>query len=229
MCNLYTVRKSPDEVAAYFGAEVPRPFDQSPETAKGQAGMIVRAHAGGRRVQQLRWGFPRLTATMRATQQAPTAVNLVADLTNPMWSETVRDPRYRCLIPLTAFAEPAGQSGSMTRTWFRVKNEPAFAWAGFCRNTPLWGPVYAGMTSDSNTAVLPFNLRMPVLLQADEWDRWLTCGIDDVIAFQFRQYPADRLDAEHTDELWAQRTKPVAAAKPLRTKPAAVAQPTLFE
>jgi hypothetical protein len=33
-------------------------------------------------------------------------VNLVADLTNPMWDRIVPDPRYRCLIPLTAFAQP---------------------------------------------------------------------------------------------------------------------------
>jgi len=164
VCNLYAVRKSAEEVAAHFAAEITKPFEQHEETAKGQPGMIVRGHNGRRLVQQLRWGFPRLTANMRATNQAPTAVNLVADLTNPMWSETEQDPRYRCLIPVTAFAEPAGKRGSMTRTWFRVKEEPIFAWAGFCRNTPLWGPVYGGMTSDSNAAVAPFNPRMPVLL-----------------------------------------------------------------
>jgi putative SOS response-associated peptidase YedK len=214
MCNLYTVRKSAAEIAAHFGAEVPKPFEPSEETAKGQPGMVVREHNGRRLVQSVKWGFPRLTANMRPTQQVPTAVNLVADLTNPMWSETVRVPRYRCLIPVTAFAEPAGQRGSMTRTWFRVKSEPIFAWAGFCRNTPLWGPVYAGMTSESNATVLPFNPRMPVLLHAGEWDRWLACGIEEVIAFQFRQYPAENLNAEHTDELWVPRAKPGAKPRP---------------
>jgi putative SOS response-associated peptidase YedK len=205
MCNLYTVRKGAAEIAAHFSAEVPKPFEQSEETAKGQPGMVVRAYNGRRLVPPVKWGFPRLTANMRATNQAPTAVNLVADLTNPMWSETVQDPRYRCLIPVTAFAEPAGRKGAMTRTWFRVKGEPIFAWAGFCRNTPLWGPVYAGMTSDSNAAVLPLNPRMPVLLHAHEWDRWLNCSIQDVIAFQFREYPADRLEIEETDDLWVKR------------------------
>ena len=47
-------------------------------------------------------------------------VNLIADLTNPMWSSMVPDPRYRCLIPVAAFAQPDGKRGSMTRTWFRV-------------------------------------------------------------------------------------------------------------
>ena len=34
----------------------------------------------------------------------------------------VPDPRYRCLIPLTEFAQPEGPRGRMTRTWFRVRD-----------------------------------------------------------------------------------------------------------
>lgn len=63
------------------------------------------------------------------------------------------------------------------QAWFSVDGEPLFAWAGFCRNTELWGPYYAGMTTDNNDAVKQFNPRMPVLHNADEWERWLTCGI----------------------------------------------------
>ncbi len=66
-------------------------------------------------------------------------LNLVADLTNPLWDKMVPDPRYRCLIPLTAFAQPEGPRGRMTRTWFRVRDWPVFAWAGFCRRTEEWG------------------------------------------------------------------------------------------
>ncbi len=32
----------------------------------------------------------------------------VADLTNPMWKKVVVEPRYRCLIPITHFANPDG-------------------------------------------------------------------------------------------------------------------------
>jgi len=41
-------------------------------------------------------------------------VNLVADLINPMWQKMVPDPRYHCLIPVAAFAQPDGKRGSMT-------------------------------------------------------------------------------------------------------------------
>ena len=49
MGNLYTIRKSVDEVAAHFSAEVPKPIDMKPDTAKEGPGDIVRAHQGRRR------------------------------------------------------------------------------------------------------------------------------------------------------------------------------------
>jgi putative SOS response-associated peptidase YedK len=205
MCNLYTVRKSAEDVAAHFGAEVPKPIDMKPDTAKGGRGIVVRAHNNRRLVQEVGWGFPRLTREMREKNQPATPVNLVADLTSPMWEKMVVDPLYRCLIPVTQFAEPDGLPGKKTRTWFNVKGEPLFAWAGFCRNTELWGPCYAGMTTASNDAVLHYNERMPVLLHADEWEHWLTCSIQDVIAFQYRTYPADNLGITPTDEAWIPR------------------------
>jgi hypothetical protein len=62
------------------------------------------------------WGFPRPQKGRRGELLHPEPVNLIADLTNPMWSSMVPDPRYRCLIPVAAFAQPDSQRGSMTRT-----------------------------------------------------------------------------------------------------------------
>lgn len=201
MCNLYAVRKSADEVARHFGVTPSPALSPPEETLPRGAGLVVRGAGSRRTLHQMSWGFPRQTAQMRA----PSPVNLVADLTNPMWSAMVQDPRYRCLIPLTAFAEPAGLAGAKRRTWFSVKNQPIFAWAGFCRNTEVWGPVFGGMTSDSNPTVAPLNPRMPTLLYPHEYEQWLYGPIEDVIAFQFRKYPDEDLVVEETAERWAPR------------------------
>ena len=205
ICNLYQVRASIEEVAAHFSAALPKPIEMKPDTAKGGRGIVIRAHNRRRLVQEASWGFPRLTREMRERNAQPEPVNLVANLLSPMWSDMVVDPRYRCLIPMERFAEPDGLPGRKMRTWFSVRGEPLFAWAGFCRNTGLWGPCYAGMTSDSNDAVKHYNPRMPVLLRADEWDHWLNCDIQDVITLQFRTYPADDLEITRTDEPWIPR------------------------
>src|SRR3546814_5634939 len=72
-----------------------------------------------------------------------------------MWETLVVESRYRCLIPLTHFANPNGTPGGKTRTWFSLEGQPIVAWAGFCKNTAEFGPVYAGMTMEANGAAMP--------------------------------------------------------------------------
>lgn len=210
MSNLYTLRASLADVAAHFGVEAPPALEVPTETAPQLPGLIVR-EAGGRRVlKSLPWGFPMMTRETRERGEGPKPVNLVANLTSPMWEAMVQDPRYRCLIPLTHFAEPAGEPGAKTRTWFRGNDQHIAAWAGFCRNTAEWGPVFAGMTTDSNETVMPLNPRMPVLIEPSEFDRWLRGSIADVIGFQFRPYPAERLIVEPTADRWRSGVVPSA-------------------
>src|SRR3546814_12386230 len=77
------------------------------------------------------------------------------------------------------------------------------SWAGFCRNLPDQGPVYAGMTMGANAAVMPTNDRMPVLLERAEWDQWFRGSVREVIGFQFRPpFAAERMIVEPTDDRW---------------------------
>lgn len=173
------------------------------ETIEGGRGLVVVERDGRRLLKSMPWGFPRLTREIRERGDPPGRIGLVADLTNPMWEQLVVDPRYRCLIPLSHFANPDGDPGEKTRTWFSVTGEPIVAWAGFCRNTPEFGPVYAGMTMTANAHVEPYNDRMPVLLAASEYELWLHGSIQDVIGFQFKSPIAvERIVIEHTNDLW---------------------------
>lgn len=209
MSRLYTVMAGVAEISAQFGAEVPAATSVPAETIEGNLGLVVLENGGRRLLKLLSWGFPRLTTEMRLRGDPPGRIGLVADLTNPLWEQLVVEPCYRCLIPLTHFANPNGDPGEKTRSWFSVKGEPLLAWAGFCRNTPEFGPVYAGMTMTANAAVEPYNDRMPVLLAPDEYDRWLHGSIQDVIAFQFRPpIAAERMVLEHTDDRWKSGKRP---------------------
>ncbi len=203
MSRLYTVKASVSDLARQFGAEAPTRIDIPSETTEGCPGLVVYESAGRRRLKSMSWGFPRLTREMRLRGDPPGLIGLVADLTNPLWEQVVVDPRYRCLIPLTHFANPDGVAGGKVRTWFSVQDQPITAWAGFCRNLPEFGPVYAGMTMEANAAIPPTNDRMPVLLEPQDYDRWLHGSIQDVIAFQFRPpMSAERMIVERTDDLW---------------------------
>jgi putative SOS response-associated peptidase YedK len=209
MARLFVAQVGSEQIAEQFGVENAPIISMPSEMTEGLEGPIVLEN-GGRRVLKLaQWGFPRRTREGAIRGEEPGIIGLVADLTNPMWDTLVVDPRYRCLIPLTHFANPAGAAGAKTRSWFSVKDEPLVAWAGFCRNMPDVGPVFAGMTTTANEAVMPFNDRMPVLLGPEEHSRWLHGSIRDVIEFQFRPpMAAACLDVLHSDDRWRSGTVP---------------------
>ena len=214
MSRLHSLRAPLDDVAAFLGAEGAEGVAIPSETIEGHDGLVMFSAGGRRRLRLMRWGFPRLTREMQLNGDEPGIIGLVADLTNPMWEHLVVDPRYRCIIPITHFANPDGEPGEKTRTWFSLADQPIMAWAGFCRNIPDVGPVYAGMTMDANTAIPPTNDRMPALLDPDEHDAWLRGAIQDVIRFQYRPpVSADRMVHDRTDDLWRSGVPPRAGVQ----------------
>lgn len=203
MSRLHIFASTLDEIARQFDAQLPDTIELPTETTEGAGGMAIIEHKGRRFLKAMDWGFPRFTRESRSGEELPGRIGLVADLTNRMWEQMVVDPRYRCIIPISHFANPDGVAGGKTRTWFSVKGQPVMAWAGFCRNIPDYGPVYAGMTMTANSAVMPTNDRMPVLLDRHECERWFRGSIQDVIAFQFRDpFGESRMDVERTEDLW---------------------------
>lgn len=217
MCNLYTERKSAAEVASHFGIELaPGEFYLPEEVVPGYPGMVVRETEGRRTLDKMVWGFPLPQKSKRTGLPIkPKAVNNIADLSSFMWKFVADRPENRCIIPLTEFAEAEGETGSKTRTWFRVKDAPIFAWAGMWKTSDEWGPVYSGLMTDCNDAIRPVHNRMPVLLLPEDYDRWLHGGLDDAAAFQDRCFPSELIEMERTRDPW------------IRKKPA-IEQPTLI-
>lgn len=205
MCNLYRMTKGVDEVARLFEATLPPVALNVPEEVyPGYPGLVVRNRDGARAIEQMTWGFPLRLRTMKPGSK-PKPVNNIADLRKPMWSGLAKNPRWRCLIPLTDFCEAEGPKGAKTRTWLREPEQPIFAWGGLWRVSDEWGPVFSGAMADCNATVRPVHDRMPVLLQADEWDLWLQGSFDEVCALQARCYPDERIEIERTSEPWAKR------------------------
>ncbi len=213
MCNDYANRKSLMEVARYFNVTVPDlSFNAPSEIYPGQPGLVLHAMNGAAALQSMVWGFPIRLKGMKPDSK-PKPVNNVADLTKFMWRSTAAKPAGRCLIPLTEFAEAEGPKGAKSKTWFRVKGRELFSWAGLCRNSDEWGPVYSGVMTDANAAVAPVHDRMPVLLLPEDHDRWMTGGFDDLLALQARVFPPDLMTMERTEELWVKKRGADAAAQ----------------
>lgn len=138
----------------------------------------------------------------------PKPVNNIADLTKNMWVGLARKPQCRCIIPLTEFAEAEGAKGAKTRTWFSATGQPLFGWAGLWGDSVEWGPVYSGVMTGCNDAIRPVHDRMPVLLDASEYDAWLHGSFDEVLAFQARCFPPEQIVMRRTSDPWVQRRSP---------------------
>lgn len=86
MCNLYTVRKSAAEVAAFFGVNAPSQFNTPEETPPGYPGMVVREIESARVLQSMVWGFTRpMKSKKTGLPIKPKPVNNIADFSNFMW------------------------------------------------------------------------------------------------------------------------------------------------
>ena len=207
MCNLYTVKKSVDEIAAFFGVAASGNRPNVPEELyPGAPGLVVREEDGTRLLESMVWGFPLRLKTMKPNAK-PIPVNNIAELTKGMWVGLARKPQWRCLIPATGFAEAEGEKGRMTRTWFSLRDEPIFAWAGLWRVSDEWGKVYSGVMTDANVDIASVHDRMPVILHRDEWGTWLHGSFEECCALKNRVFPVGLIDMLQTDELWSKTSK----------------------
>lgn len=218
MCNLYKMRKPMEEVSKYFGVEIPAvtEFNVPDDILPGSPGVVMREDGGKRIFQSMTWGFPLRLKGMKPDSK-PLAVNNIADLNKPMWKGLAAKPQWRCLIPVTEFAEAEGPKGAKTKTWVTIKGQPIAAWAGLWRMSDEWGPVYSGVMTDANEAISLLHDRMPVLLHPSEWELWLHGGFDDAVAFQERVFPDDLIEINRTADLWVSE----AARKAMKDRAAA--------
>ncbi|HYH70402.1 MAG TPA: SOS response-associated peptidase family protein [Methyloceanibacter sp.] len=207
MCNLYTTKASPAEIAAHFRAQLLLSFNAGEgEVYPGGQGMVVREEAGERIVQSMAWGFPLAQKSKKTGLPIkPKPVNNIRDLSSFMWRFVAPRRENRCLIPLTGFCEAEGEKGAMTRTWFGVHERTIFAWAGMWKVSDEWGPAYSGLMTECNEIVRPVHDRMPVLLHEEDYDRWLHGSLEDVIEFQERCFPDELTAIERTADPWFRR------------------------
>src|SRR3546814_7298659 len=106
------------------------------------------------------------------------------------------------------------QTCALAISWFRVKGEPIFAWAGMWKTSDEWGPVSSGLMTDCNDAIRPVHDRMPVLLMPKDYDRWLHGSPDDVRAFQDRCFPTELIAMERPHAPWIRQTPAVQQPTP---------------
>jgi putative SOS response-associated peptidase YedK len=185
VCGRFSQSERVDRIAELFDAE---PDAGLPEgrynVAPTDPIRIVAVHDGARRVLGAGWGLRPFWLERQGPRRAGW-INARAEtaLASPAFGPALR--RHRCVIPADAFYE-----------WDRSHRPPqpyaigpaaggmlAFAglWTGPQRHEP---PTATILTTGPNATLEPLHDRMPVILDADDLEAWLSPdrGAEEVLA-----------------------------------------------
>ena len=200
MCNLYRMTKAQAEVVRIFGSASRSALNTAEEIYTGYPGMVI---AEGE-LRSMVWGFPLILKSKKPGEPLkPKPVNNTRSdkLDSFMWRYSFAE--RRCLIPVTAWAEAEGPSGSKTRTWLSLPGEDVFTVAGIWQRSDEWGECYSMVMCDSVGPASEVHSRMPVILPADRRGEWLDAKPEEARALCVGYEGA--VEIARTDQRWSRR------------------------
>lgn len=202
MCNLYNLKVDPrgyfDALAAVDDAANVLGIEKD-YAAPGKPGYVVRYEEGRRVLSTMRWGFPTRKPRKRAAREGELPFlydwwTNARNLHNNLWKPWLLRTEHRCLVPFTRFAEPKAVSDRQgpgdTNWWFTVEDQPVPCFAGLWKVDADHDRVYAFCTTEPNPLVAPKHPKaMPVILLAEDQERWLTAPVEEVLTM-LTAYPS---------------------------------------
>ena len=203
MCGRFARRSTQEVLADWFGVELEEMpwFAPSYNAAPQSTQPVVRLNrdTGKCEFALMRWGLVPYWA--KDAKIGYTTINARAEevVTKPLYREAFK--RRRCLIPADAFYE-------WQQTGAKAKQPFAFAMAGgepyaFAGLWERWKPregdplgTFTILTTDPNPLTERVHNRMPVILEARDYERWMDPGDPERLAVDLlRPYPAEKMRA----------------------------------
>ncbi|TWF56877.1 SOS response-associated peptidase [Neorhizobium alkalisoli] len=134
-----------------------------------------------RRAMLARWGF--LPGWVKDPKDFPLLINARAETAVGKASFRAAMRHRRILVPASGFYEwrrPPKESGVKPQAyWIRPKNGGVIAFAGLMET---WSSAEGSevdtaaiLTTGANAAIRPIHDRMPVVIQPEDFERWLDC------------------------------------------------------
>lgn len=203
MCGRYFRRSDKQQIAERFRANILGDFPLPPDynVAPTTFQPIIRQSrddASSRELVLARWGLIPYFAKSPADFKGMSTINARAE-TVPT-SPTFRGPfeRRRCLVPVDGFYEwrtigaPGKKASKKEPFAFTLQGGEPFAlaglWDAWKELKPKAISVHAPdtflqsftiLTTDANELVAPVSTRMPVILAAKDWERWLDRSLNE--------------------------------------------------
>ncbi|MCX5512311.1 DUF159 family protein [Kaistia algarum] len=209
MCGRYALAVTPEDVEQEFSMIRIEWFPPRYNIAPTQPILVVRAGRAGREAALVRWGL--VPSWAKDIQALPLFFNARAETAavKPAFRGAFR--HRRCLIPASGFyewlKEPAiGRSGKATivrKPYYLTPKRPLVAFAGLWDE---WGDANGNLldsatilTTSANDDVAALHDRMPVVVEPQDYDRWLGLEGDGDVGSILRPAPAGTFTAVPVD------------------------------
>jgi putative SOS response-associated peptidase YedK len=182
MCGRYDLSDNPAAIRAKFHVPAVPQFAPNTDWRPTDSAPIVRLAADGSRECALaRWGLvPGWAPDLKFGSRCINArAETVAKL--PAFRTALR--KRRCLVPVNAFFEWSGEKGQRRKWRITLRDESLFALAGLWewwqdRESGEAVTSYTIVTCEANAAIAPLHDRMPVIVGAADYARWLDAAAD---------------------------------------------------
>ncbi len=185
MCSRYFLDADGNIIAYTFQVPVHERIRKRFNIAPTQEAPVVRVGGdGAREVAVLRWGLVPFWA--KDIKVGTKMINARSEgiEAKPAFRDAVR--QRRCIVPATGFFEWQGAPGAKQPYAITLPGHPLIAFAGLWER---WKPAegdavetFTIITTEANGTIAKIHDRMPVILQMDAIDTWLTAPPDDARA-----------------------------------------------
>ncbi|MGD2139739.1 MAG: SOS response-associated peptidase [Burkholderiales bacterium] len=200
MCGRYTLSSTPARINARFEVTIDPDWKPNYNIAPGTNVLIVHADADSdeRVSAPAYWGFT--PSWIKPGASAPRPINARSEgvAGKPMFRAAFA--RRRCILPADGFYEWKALERGKQPWLIRMRDGGLFGFAGIYEpgNEMTQGrPSCAILTTQANALMRPIHNRMPVILEPDDYARWLDPGERDTPALE------ELLRPSITDELVA--------------------------
>lgn len=175
MCGRYALHSLPEIVALQFGLASPPPFEPRYNIAPTADVLVVREDREGQRfATRLRWGLVPFWATDPSIGSKLANVRAESVAEKPAFQNAFQ--RHRCLIPASGFYEWKPVAGRKLPYYIRPADNGVFAFAGLYETwSSPEGRLHTCtiLTTDANALVRDIHNRMPVIVEPENYGRWL--------------------------------------------------------
>ncbi|PZU22345.1 MAG: hypothetical protein DI589_10615 [Shinella sp.] len=188
MCGRFALTEKPEAVAETFGLAELEGFPPRYNIAPSQPILIVAdgeaplrgSNETGRKALLVRWGF--VPGWVKDPREFPMLINARAETAAEKPSFRAAMRHRRILVPASGFYEwyrSGGKGEKSEPFWLRPRSGGPVAFAGLMET---WaspdGSEFdsaAIVTTSANADLKPIHDRMPVVIQPEDFSRWLDC------------------------------------------------------